>query len=101
VRVTAVLPAVVRTQMSDGLRLRGLPAVPPERVARAVVRILTGRSNPATVFVPWWVGPLALADIVSPRWLRDAARRFSAVAPGDEAERTDYLDRIARQLPRP
>jgi hypothetical protein len=47
------------------------------------------------------VGPLALADIVSPRWLRDAARRFSAVAPGDEAERTDYLDRIARQLPRP
>jgi NAD(P)-dependent dehydrogenase (short-subunit alcohol dehydrogenase family) len=101
VRVTAVLPAVVRTQMSDGLRLRGLPAVPPERVARAVVRILTGRSNPATVFVPWWVGPLALADIVSPRWLRDAARRFSAVAPGDEAERTDYLDRIARQLSRP
>jgi hypothetical protein len=66
-----------------------------------VIRVLTGRSDPATVFVPWWVGPLALADAVSPRWLRDAARRKATVAPGNEAERADYLDRIARQLPPP
>jgi short-subunit dehydrogenase len=98
VRVTAVLPAVVRTQMSDGLRLRGLPAVAPERVAHAVVRILTSRSDRATVFVPRWVAALAVADTLSPRWLRDAARRLSTVAPGDEAARAEYLERVARQL---
>jgi short-subunit dehydrogenase len=98
VKVSAVLPPVVHTQMSDGLRLRGLPAVAPERVARAVVRVLTGRSSPATVFVPWWVGALAVVDTLSPRWLRDAARRVSAVAPGDASTGSAYRERIERQL---
>ncbi len=96
VRVTAILPPVVRTEMSCGLRLRGLPTIAPEAVARRVVRVLTGRGNPAVVFVPWWVAGLAVADRLSPRWLRDLARRMASVDAGTGIRA--YDERIARQV---
>lgn len=99
VHVTAVLPPVVRTEMSYGLRMRGLPVVGPESVARTVVRVLGRRHAPATVFVPWWVASLAVADRLSPRWLADFARRVASVAPPtDPSVRASYLQRVARQL---
>jgi hypothetical protein len=67
-------------------------------VARAVVRALVSRRDRAGVFVPWWVGGLAVVDTLSPRWLRDLARRVAVVAPGDGPDRQAYADRVARQL---
>jgi short-subunit dehydrogenase len=103
VRVSAVLPAVVQTEMSAGLRMRGLPAVPPERVARAVLRQLTSRRAPATTFVPRWLVGVALVDRVAPQWLSDLARRVATVAPppADDADRVAYTERVARQLDTP
>jgi short-subunit dehydrogenase len=102
VRVTAILPPVVRTEMSAGLRMRGLPTVSPEAVARAVVRVVSGRGNPGVVFVPRWVALSAAVDAVSPLWLRDLARRVASVAPpADSADRAGYDARVKRQLAHP
>lgn len=106
VRVSAVLPAAVRTEMAAGLHLRGLPQVDPEAVARQVLRVLTARRPPATVMVPRWLRAVALVDAASPQWLRDVARRWAVVRTGGDdpssagaAARARYADRIARQLP--
>jgi short-subunit dehydrogenase len=100
VRVSAVLPPVVRTEMSAGLHLPLLPAVGPERVAVAVRRILTRRRPPATVMVPRWLGAAAVLDAASPQWLRDAVRRLTPVDGGvDRAAREHYDARMRRQLP--
>ncbi len=98
VRATAILPPVVRTEMSAGLRLRGLPTVPPEAVARAVVRLLERGANPATVFVPRWFAGVAMADRLAPQWLADLARRLATVAPPAGRDRA-YDARVSRQLP--
>jgi NAD(P)-dependent dehydrogenase (short-subunit alcohol dehydrogenase family) len=100
VRVSAVLPPVVRTEMSAGLRLPLLPTVSPERVAAAVHRVLTRRRPPATVMVPRWLGVAAVLDAASPQWLRDAVRRLTPVDGGvDRAARAHYDARMRRQLP--
>jgi hypothetical protein len=99
VRVTAVLPTVVRTEMAAGLVLHYLPQVSPEAVARAVARVLRQRRPPAAVIVPRWLRPLAIGDAVSPQWLRDLARRIAAVDPvGDRIARAPYAARVARQI---
>jgi short-subunit dehydrogenase len=99
VRVTAILPPVVRTEMSYGLRLHGLPTVGPDAVARAVVRVLTRRRPPTIVFVPRWVAGMAALDRLAPRWLGDLARKIALVAPPtDPSVRAAYDERISRQL---
>jgi len=99
VHVTTVLPTAVRTEMAAGLRLRGLPRVPPETVARTVVRLVRRRRPPATVMVPHWLRPLAVIDSASPQWLRDLARRVILVdLDVDRAARAPYEERVARQL---
>lgn len=107
VHVTAVLPTAVRTEMAAGLVLRGLPQVDPDVVARRVLRALTARRPPATVMIPAWLRPVAMADAVSPQWLRDLVRRWAVVRTGGDdpssdgaAARARYLGRIARQLRR-
>ncbi len=99
VALTAVLPTAVSTEMSAGLRMRGLPTVTPDVVARAVVRVLARRRPPSTVMVPWWLRPVAMADAVSPQWLRDLARRVASVDPvTDSVAWESYQRRVVRQL---
>jgi NAD(P)-dependent dehydrogenase (short-subunit alcohol dehydrogenase family) len=97
VRVSAVLPTVVTTEMAEGLRTPGLPVVSVERVAAAVVRVLRRRRPRAVTLVPRWFAAAAFADRVSPGWVRDVARRLFRVADGSE-DRQSYLDRVGRQL---
>uniref|UniRef100_UPI00082B18DD SDR family NAD(P)-dependent oxidoreductase n=1 Tax=Actinomadura kijaniata TaxID=46161 RepID=UPI00082B18DD len=62
VSVSAVLPAAVRTGLTEGVRLGGgLPTVDPARVAEAIVRSCVGRR--AEYPVPGWLAaaPPALA----------------------------------------
>ncbi len=78
VRVCTVLPGVVAT---DFFTTRGLPydrtvprPVPPERVARAVVRAFeTGRPR---TFVPHWLAGPARLRAVAPGTYRALERRF-------------------------
>jgi NAD(P)-dependent dehydrogenase (short-subunit alcohol dehydrogenase family) len=101
VRVHAILPPVVDTEMSAGLRLPLLPRVSPERVAEAVHRVLTRRRPPATVMVPRWLGVAALVDAASPQWLRDGVRRLTPVdGQVDPTARAPYQARVRRQLDR-
>ena len=84
VHVCTVFPGRVDTPMCDGLEVPAISAkIPPERVARAVLRAIRRRSP--EVVVPWHCRLLLWADTLSPRlgdWLvralgldgRDAAR---------------------------
>jgi short-subunit dehydrogenase len=96
VRVSAVLPTVVTTEMADGVRTPGLPVVSVEAVAAAVVRVLRRRRPPAVTLVPRWFALAALGDRIAPQWVRDLARRMVRV--DGTGARQSYLDRVSRQL---
>lgn len=65
VRVTVVYPGRVDTPMIADLEVPWIsPKLPPERVARAIVRGI--RRNRAEVIVPW-TGYLLYLDIIAPR----------------------------------
>lgn len=103
VRVTAVLPAFVRTDIVAGLPLRGLPTVAPERVARAVVRAVRG-GGPPLVTVPRWAGGLPRVAALTPHRVLDAARRLAGrnrLPAVDAAARAPYESRVARLLDDP
>ncbi len=65
IRVTVVYPGRVDTPMIADLEVPWIsPKLPPERVARAIVRGI--RRNRAEVIVPW-TGYLLYLDIIAPR----------------------------------
>jgi short-subunit dehydrogenase len=98
VRVSAVLPAVVSTEMAAGLRTPGLPRVSPDAVAAAVLRVLRSPRPPAVSMVPRWLLAISRVDAVSPQWLRDRARRLIRVEEvPDDHDRARYQARVARQ----
>lgn len=66
VHVCTLFPGRVDTPMCDGLDVPAISAkIPPERVARAVLRAL--RRRRAEVIVPWHCRLLLWADTLSPR----------------------------------
>ncbi|MBL9080092.1 MAG: SDR family oxidoreductase [Planctomycetes bacterium] len=66
VHVCTVFPGRVDTPMCDPIEVPAISAkIPPERVARAVLRAL--RRRQAEVIVPWHCRLLAWADTLSPR----------------------------------
>jgi NAD(P)-dependent dehydrogenase (short-subunit alcohol dehydrogenase family) len=66
VHVCTVFPGRVDTPMVEGLDVPKISAkIPPERVARAVMRALRRRSP--EVIVPWHCRLLVWADVLSPR----------------------------------
>lgn len=71
VHVCTLFPGRVDTPMCDPIEVPAISAkIPPERVARAVLRALRRRS--AEVVVPWHCRLLLWADVLSPRlgdWL--------------------------------
>jgi hypothetical protein len=99
VHVTAVLPTVVATEMAAGLSTRGLPTVDPQTVAAAVLRAARSRRPPAVLMVPRWFRMVALADALSPQWVRDLARRVIVLRERVGSEgRKKYYARITRQF---
>jgi NAD(P)-dependent dehydrogenase (short-subunit alcohol dehydrogenase family) len=100
VRVTAVLPSFVRTDIVAGLPLRGVPTVSPEKVAGAVVRAVR-RGGPPVLAVPRWAGAVPRLAALTPYRVVDAARRLAGGdgLPGvDPAARAPYESRVARLL---
>ena len=100
VSVSAILPTLVRTELSSGVPLgRGLPAVDPDDVAHAVVDSV--RTRNAEVTVPRWMGAAATAAQLTPSPIMALLRRASghdrALTSLDHTARTGYVDRVAGQ----
>lgn len=96
VQLTTVLPTFVDTEMAAGLRTSGIPHVHADEVARVIVDVIGRRRAPAVVTVPRWFAAVFLLDAMSPRWVRDQARRAFTVRTVPQ-ERQRYQERVARQ----
>lgn len=96
VAVAAVLPAVVRTELSSGVSHRGAPTVDPEDVAAAIVRCC--ESNVREAVVPSWAAALArMHQSLPQRLVRPIARRLGldrALHGVDPAARVRYSSRV-------
>jgi NADP-dependent 3-hydroxy acid dehydrogenase YdfG len=102
VRLTAVLPSFVRTDILAGLPLRGVPTVRPERVATAIVGAVR-RGGPPVLTVPRHLGVLPRLAALTPYRLVDAARRAAGgdrLPSVDAAARAGYEARVAGLLDR-
>jgi NADP-dependent 3-hydroxy acid dehydrogenase YdfG len=98
VRLTAVMPSVVGTEMSAGLTTHGIRKVSADRVADSVVRVLRREHPPLTVMIPGWLRGVAAIDSVSPLWVRSLARRFVSVrADATSSQIAFYRERMRRQ----
>ena len=97
VEVTAVLPAIVRTDASSGVEEgRLIPAVEADDVAAAIVTACSEGGD--EISVPRWAGPLARAGGALPpalmRPVRWALRGDRALHSLDAADRARYEERL-------
>ncbi|MBI4898440.1 MAG: SDR family oxidoreductase [Actinobacteria bacterium] len=96
VTLTTILPTAVKTELVAGLPIGGLFAVPPERVAEAIVASVGHRR--AEVAVPRWMAGYSLVKAVTPgAAMRSARRRLGAgrlMDPVDGESRRQYQTRI-------
>ena len=97
VRVSTVLPAVVATEMADGLTApRGVAPVDPAVVAKAIVRDVTRRRG-RNIYVPARISAMTALMAVLPPRLRRAAERLlgsdSVLTNVDRSARKAYLSR--------
>jgi NAD(P)-dependent dehydrogenase (short-subunit alcohol dehydrogenase family) len=107
VTVTAVMPAIVSTQLTDGIPLDLLPfglerlfTIKPEAVAETIVGTLKAR--PAEAGAPRGLGPaLDLIQFVpEPVWMlsRRLLNANRTMGPIDREARSEYDSRIEQQL---
>jgi NAD(P)-dependent dehydrogenase (short-subunit alcohol dehydrogenase family) len=101
VEVSVVMPGIVRTELSTGLReTTGTKVVTPEDVAGEVVGAL--KVPRFDVFVPRSTGPLVAVTSALPRRLREAIGRAigaDKVATGHPSGRDAYEARAAASAP--
>ena len=101
VTVTAILPSVVRTELSSGAGIGStIPTVDPEDVARAVIDSL--RKRHARVSVPGWLAPgWSMVTALVPEPIENLVRRViddrRALNRIDAEGRRAYIDRLDRQ----
>jgi NAD(P)-dependent dehydrogenase (short-subunit alcohol dehydrogenase family) len=99
VAVSIVMPAIIATEMADGLgSARGVRPVEPTVVGKAIVRtVLRGRD--ADVYVPGYTGAINTAMSVMPRSCRDAIhhlmRADAVLTDVDQSARAGYNTRVA------
>ncbi len=104
VTLTTVLPSVVNTELSAGIRipaaLRWLGRVQPDDVARAILASCDGR--PGEVAVPRWLGIYPALRPFIPGQLEQLVRRLigddAALASIDTPQRVAYARRVADQV---
>ena len=101
VSVSAVLPTLVKTELSSGVPLgRGLPAAEPEDIAAAILDNV--RTRDAEVTVPGWMGAANAALGVTPSAVIGLLRRAGgfdrALTSLDLVARAGYDERIAEQV---
>jgi short-subunit dehydrogenase len=98
VEISVVAPAVIKTEMSAGLKeVRGVRAVAPEEVADAIV---AGLERPTfAIFVPKAIGVMSLSFAAIPyrlrHWLARTAKTDKLLLDFDPAARSAYESRVA------
>jgi NAD(P)-dependent dehydrogenase (short-subunit alcohol dehydrogenase family) len=102
VRVNAVMPTFVRTEMTAGLALGNIPQIDPADVAKVILRLVR-RGGPAVVAVPRWMGGLPRLAAFTPQSVLDAMRHGAAGdLPEDrDARRAAYIERLTGILRKP
>jgi short-subunit dehydrogenase len=102
VRVSAVLPSFVTTDMTEGLPLKGIPMVEPKLVATAILRVVR-RGGPALVPVPRWMGGIPRMAAFTPQsmldWVRHGFGDRDVTDPNERREH--YQSRLRDLLHRP
>jgi short-subunit dehydrogenase len=98
VEISVVAPAVIKTEMSKGLKeIRGIRAVTPEEVAAGIVGVL--KRPRFAVFVPSTIGAMALLFSAIPyrvrHFLARAAKSDKLLLDFDPGARADYESRVA------
>ncbi len=99
VRLTAVLPTFVATEMIEGTPVPGPLVVDADRVAAAIVRTVR-RGGPGLVTVPRWMGLAPMLSAWTPPLVQDAIRGRVGRAHLDahDAHRQAYARRVAALL---
>jgi NAD(P)-dependent dehydrogenase (short-subunit alcohol dehydrogenase family) len=98
IAVSIVMPAIIATEMADGLgSARGVRPVEPTVVGEAIVRaVLRGRG--ADVYVPGYTGAINTARSVMPRSWRDAIQHLmradKVLTDIDQTARARYNTRV-------
>ena len=98
IAVSIVMPAIIATEMADGLgSARGVRPVEPTVVGEAIVRAVR-RGRGADVYVPGYTGAINTAMSVMPRSWRDAihhlTRADTVLTDVDQSARAGYNMRI-------
>lgn len=100
--VSAVLPGAVKTELATGIKgPKGIPPVPPEAVARAVVRAFASGKSNRRIYVPRTFGVLLGTLRVTPRSVAEPIARAmgsesAVLQDSDLASRASYEERIRR-----
>jgi NADP-dependent 3-hydroxy acid dehydrogenase YdfG len=102
VRVSAVLPTFVTTEMTRGLSLQNVPVIEPDQVASAILRVVR-RGGPSLVPVPRWLGGVPRLAAFTPQafldWMRHGFGERDVRDP--QESRQQYQDRLRGLLHRP
>jgi NAD(P)-dependent dehydrogenase (short-subunit alcohol dehydrogenase family) len=99
IAVSIVMPAIIATEMADGLgSARGVRPVEPTVVGESIVRtVLRGRG--ADVYVPGYTGAINTAMSVMPRSWRNAIQHLmradTVLTDVDQSARAGYNTRVA------
>ena len=101
IAVSIVMPAIIATEMADGLgSARGVRPVEPTVVGEAIVRAVR-RGRGADVYVPGYTGAINTAMSVLPRILRDAIhhlmRADTVLTDVDQSARAGYNTRVGTE----
>ena len=98
IAVTVVMPAIIATEMSDGLAsARGLRPIQPQAVGEAIARAIAGGRG-IDVYVPGYLGAINAAMTIAPRrvqqLIRHAMRADEVLLNVDPAARAGYDLRV-------
>jgi short-subunit dehydrogenase len=101
VEVSVVVPAVIKSEMSKGLKdVRGVRAVDPAEVADGIIRVL--ERPKFAEFVPKSIGVMSLGFSAVPYRIRHLLTRVSRtdllLLQADQSARTDYEQRLAAEV---
>lgn len=94
VSISCIFPAAVRTELTDGLDIKGVPTVNPSDVADAI--IASCRTGQEEITLPRWVKPISLVEAALPEKISGFLKRMAGAQrriTTDNEKRRSYSSR--------